>query len=349
MFSKAFTKKTIIFYLFLILLSQLAFKAPSVKAYGALGGVGQSPPVAHNYNSSNYNSSNYVRCAPNSHSSSSYRGGCVHPNYPNHSSSSSRNSLKIQVIQMLAPIIDLLVNLLFGNSNNHYYGSSQSGSWSGKFAGSYGPGFGQQGYNYHPTYNHVYPQNYSGGGYGSGQHGSGYGYPSAYYGNTGYTNAGYHPTTIHNGNNSTTIHNGNNSNGSGGNFWGTFAGSAAGTFLGNLLSDNLGNRSTTSNNYSRTNNTINNEYNYYLELLAQQQSNVNNTNVDVNVAANTFPSAGTTPSLFGDPYYSDTTPFTSNNSSFSTGIHPNSSVVIDPPITIPNTNSSVVIDPPTTI
>ena len=111
MFSKAFTKKTIIFYLFLILLSQLAFKAPSVKAYGALGGVDQSgvdqSPVAHNYNSSNYVS--YARCAPNSHSYSSYRGGCVHPNYPNHSSTSSRNSLR-QVLQILAAVIDIFIN-----------------------------------------------------------------------------------------------------------------------------------------------------------------------------------------------------------------------------------------------
>jgi hypothetical protein len=42
MFSKAFTK-TIIFYLFLIFLSQLSFKAPSVKAYGGLANVAQAP------------------------------------------------------------------------------------------------------------------------------------------------------------------------------------------------------------------------------------------------------------------------------------------------------------------
>jgi hypothetical protein len=157
MFSKAFTKKTIIFYLFLILLSQLAFKAPSVKAYGALGGVDQSgvdqSPVAHNYNSSNYVS--YARCAPNSHSYSIYRGGCVHPNYPNHSSSSSWNSLRRQILQILATVIDLLINSSFGNSNNHYYGSNQSGSWSGNFAGSFGSGHGA---NYDSGLGQQYPQ-----------------------------------------------------------------------------------------------------------------------------------------------------------------------------------------------
>ncbi|MFN5538790.1 MAG: hypothetical protein ACK481_01835 [Candidatus Melainabacteria bacterium] len=153
MFSKAFTKKTIIFYLFLILLSQLAFKAPSVKAYGALGGVAESSgSVAYNDNSSNHVS--YARCAPNSHSYSSYRGGCVHPNYPNHSSTSSRNSLR-QVLQILAAVIDIFINSLFGNSNNHYYGSNQSGSWSGNFAGSFGSGHGA---NYGSGFGQQYPQ-----------------------------------------------------------------------------------------------------------------------------------------------------------------------------------------------